>query len=363
MATELLYPQYAPAARPGPPQSTAIQGPHLAPVTPSPTSRVPRSIYLAGKIGPNDWRHKVVPGLRAVDWDSRTTDWPVLKHAIGGNAAWDWRSRTTSGGILDYTGPFFISDDHGCGHGPCTHGASGDGDQDCCNYVLTDERRKQIRRLCFRAIARSDLIFAWINDLTGYGTLTELGYAAGLGKRIAIASPTPPDFSPTEWPHAGYDPHYGDGPLAELWFAFSLADAVIPCTDPAEMVLGLAAVAAEHAVPALPATASPIEVQFWKAHHQLRMPEMSGLVYNHPFNGGQYKIDFALPARKIGIELDGFRNHSSTADIAHDRRRQRALEAAGWYITRFGGSEVHHDAGGCVRQAAALIRSRNGGSS
>lgn len=97
---------------------------------------------------------------------------------------------------------------------------------------------------------------------------------------------------------------------------------------------------------------SPIEKQFWAAHQRLQLPELDGLVPQHVT--GAYRIDFALPDRMIGIELDGFESHSSTADIARDRSRQRELELSGWRIIRFGGSEVHHDADECVRQAAHL---------
>ena len=98
---------------------------------------------------------------------------------------------------------------------------------------------------------------------------------------------------------------------------------------------------------------SPIERQFWNACQRLGVPALDGLIREHSVAG--YRIDFALPDRKIGIELDGFATHSSTADIEKDRRRQRNLEGRGWYIIRFGGREVHHDADYCAQQAAWLI--------
>ena len=104
---------------------------------------------------------------------------------------------------------------------------------------------------------------------------------------------------------------------------------------------------------------SPIERQFWEAHCQLALPELKGLVSQHPVLN--YRVDFALPGSMIGIELDGFASHSSTADITRDRQRQRAIEAAGWYLIRFGGAEVHRDAEQCVREAAGLARSRMAG--
>lgn len=97
---------------------------------------------------------------------------------------------------------------------------------------------------------------------------------------------------------------------------------------------------------------SPIEQSFWKAYQRINPPELRGLVREHPVHG--YRIDFALTRRKFGIELDGRATHSSTAAIAADRKRQRTLEAAGWRIIRFGGSEVHRDAAACVREAAKL---------
>lgn len=97
---------------------------------------------------------------------------------------------------------------------------------------------------------------------------------------------------------------------------------------------------------------SPIEKSFWGAHLRVSLPALTGLVPQHPV--GRYFIDFALPDRKIGIELDGFATHSSTTDITKDRQRQRAIESQGWRIIRFGGQEVHRDPVACVKQAAEL---------
>lgn len=109
----------------------------------------------------------------------------------------------------------------------------------------------------------------------------------------------------------------------------------------------------------LPGKVSPIEDKFWVACQRLGSPVLSGLVFQHPV--GRYKIDFALPRRKIGIELDGFRNHSSTEDIEKDRYRQRFLEGHGWYIIRFGGREVTRDPDYCAQQAAWLAENARKG--
>ncbi|MGW5508235.1 endonuclease domain-containing protein [Streptomyces albogriseolus] len=85
--------------------------------------------------------------------------------------------------------------------------------------------------------------------------------------------------------------------------------------------------------------------------------ELNGLRAQHPVFGGRYRIDFALPKQKIGIELDGYAWHSSPEAFTRDRARQRELELDGWRIVRFSGSEIIKDADDCVRQAAAFAAS------
>jgi very-short-patch-repair endonuclease len=99
---------------------------------------------------------------------------------------------------------------------------------------------------------------------------------------------------------------------------------------------------------------SPIEQAFWQSHQKLRLRPLVGLVKQYKV--GPYRLDFALPRKMIGIELDGHRTHSTTAAIAADRYRQRQLESDGWYIIRFGGLEVYLDADACVREAARLVQ-------
>jgi very-short-patch-repair endonuclease len=99
---------------------------------------------------------------------------------------------------------------------------------------------------------------------------------------------------------------------------------------------------------------SPIEDSFWRAHERLRLRPLAGLV--RQYKVGQYRLDFAIPRKLVGIELDGHKTHSSTTAIAADRKRQRWFEANGWYIIRFGGLEIYQDVDGCVREAAILVQ-------
>jgi very-short-patch-repair endonuclease len=97
---------------------------------------------------------------------------------------------------------------------------------------------------------------------------------------------------------------------------------------------------------------SAIEESFTAAIRQMKPRELRGLISQYPV--GRYRIDFALPTIKFGIELDGFHSHSSTEDIASDRYRERQLMRAGWTIIRFGGLEVHRSVSQCVIEANEL---------
>jgi hypothetical protein len=44
------------------------------------------------------------------------------------------------------------------------------------------------------------------------------------------------------------------------------------------------------------------------------------------------RVDFAYPAAKVAIELDGFEFHSGRESFDHDRRRLTAISALGWRL-------------------------------
>src|SRR6266536_6262980 len=97
---------------------------------------------------------------------------------------------------------------------------------------------------------------------------------------------------------------------------------------------------------------SPIEQAFADAWPMARIP----LQPQYPI--GSFYVDYAHLPTKTAIELDGFATHSSTSDIAKDRKRQRELELRGWQVIRFGGKEIFEDVHACVKQAMALLYRR-----
>ncbi len=149
-------------------------------------------IYIAGKISPNDWRRTIancidtrdIHWLRSEDnYDLFNFPWPTIENAVLGKHS--------------YTGPFFLNCDHGCGHGPHSHG-NGIRSVGCFNVTHSSNKEALIQRLCFDAIRRSTFVFAWIDSPDAYGSLIEIGYALGQSVPAYIA-----------WPK----------PLNDLWFA------------------------------------------------------------------------------------------------------------------------------------------------
>jgi nucleoside 2-deoxyribosyltransferase len=105
-----------------------------------------------------------------------------------------------------YTGPMFQSCDHGCSHGPNTHGATAG-----CDGGAT---QKQILIRNNHAIDNADLVFAYITHADCYGTLIEIGQAAVLGKRVVVAFAT------------------GFEPKPDFWYAAYSADIVYDNVNP-----------------------------------------------------------------------------------------------------------------------------------
>jgi hypothetical protein len=162
------------------------------------------TFYLAGKIGKNDWRHRLAPGLRDSPWDGPVTETPILKNVIAPG--------------LHYSGPHFVACDHGCFHGEGTHGAIDDG-LNCGSGSPAAIPYKDRHLVAFAAcwqIRRANIVFAWIESADAHGTLVELGIATGLGKTIWLGGPER---------------------FPDLWFPECLCDVVCySYRDPAEFM-------------------------------------------------------------------------------------------------------------------------------
>lgn len=150
-----------------------------------------RKLYLAGKIGPHDWREGIVKSLCSTRWK----DSPLVAAVRIGDE------------LFDYVGPYFIPNTckHCSPHGPSTHGSviafDGMRGDACCGRMAdagvnckahddpTSEARERIHSLCLNAIRDCDVVFAWLNRKDCHGTLVEIGYAHAMEKAIWIGMP------------------------------------------------------------------------------------------------------------------------------------------------------------------------------
>jgi nucleoside 2-deoxyribosyltransferase len=172
-------------------------------------------IYLAGKIEKHCWRSSLaVDGHRfgGLDIDEYEEEWPVGKNSVVGEH--------------DYVGPYFVSDDHSCGHGPSSHGASED--SPCLEYEKSGEaHRRGIVAKCLGAIRRADAIFAWIDSNDAHGTVFEIGYAVAIGKRVLLAFHERFEPKPIQLPDESDERNFDRRGLNSIdggfdqWFAFT----------------------------------------------------------------------------------------------------------------------------------------------
>jgi len=292
------------------------------------------NIYLAGKVGYKDWRHTIVDGLENANQDFNTDDyiedWHVMNGAIYGEH--------------NYTGPFFIRG-HST-HGDNTHGC------DLYGHNIEDHggnQRNAVPRLCRTAIDRSDVVFCWMDDLTAYGSIFELGYAMGKGKQIFLAIKY--NWEPLEMQESRWEPlemqesrWFDDiwfilesvgfktfNGLSYAWEAFSKQYNLYPIPESIK---------------------SPIEKQFFLQARRMGID----LEPQHEVNvaGKTYRIDFVYPGKPIAIELDGHDYHKTKEQRTADAQRERALQSVGWTVIRFTGTEIYHDAQKCVLETIRL---------
>ena len=94
--------------------------------------------------------------------------------------------------------------------------------------------------------------------------------------------------------------------------------------------------------------ATEAERILWRALREMPLPVK--VRRQHPI--GHHIADFAVPARKLVIEIDG--GQHATA-VVRDNERTRILEARGWRVIRFWNSDVMSNLAGVIETIAAEI--------
>lgn len=136
----------------------------------------------------------------------------------------------------------------------------------------------------------------------------------------------------------GIDPTSDYGRIHDLPTEASLAAAVSACISRSQL---------EDLVE------SPIEAKLARAI--IKEPWGTSLKAQIPV--GDYRLDLALPDRKIAIECDGHAYHRTKEQRTHDARRDRWLTAQGWRVVRCTGTEIHNDVAKVVADIEAVVNS------
>ena len=94
--------------------------------------------------------------------------------------------------------------------------------------------------------------------------------------------------------------------------------------------------------------ATEAERVLWRALRAMALPVQ--VRRQHPV--GRYIADFAVPSRKLVIEIDGGQHETA---VAQDTARSRMLEAHGWRVIRFWNNDVMSNLPGVLETIAAEI--------
>jgi very-short-patch-repair endonuclease len=84
------------------------------------------------------------------------------------------------------------------------------------------------------------------------------------------------------------------------------------------------------------------ELKLW---NELRAHRLMGMSFRRQMPIAGYIADFACPAKKLIVELDGSQ-HGVDASVGKDAVRTQALEHVGWKVVRFWNDDVLKDIDG-----------------
>ncbi len=94
---------------------------------------------------------------------------------------------------------------------------------------------------------------------------------------------------------------------------------------------------------------SPIELRFY-VYAMDMIPNLCPQI-----EIGPYRIDLAIPEKRVAIELDGHEFHKTREHRTRDAKRERFFQKQGWHVIRFTGTEIHQDVIGCIEEAIEII--------
>lgn len=70
---------------------------------------------------------------------------------------------------------------------------------------------------------------------------------------------------------------------------------------------------------------------------------------------GGMRLDFASPARKLGIEVNGVAFHSATVDVQRNCHKLNRLLALGWRVLQFTAADIRYRPDGVVAELSSAM--------
>jgi very-short-patch-repair endonuclease len=83
--------------------------------------------------------------------------------------------------------------------------------------------------------------------------------------------------------------------------------------------------------------------------------EVQDQAFETEYKFHRYSIDFAWPAKKIALEIDGEQHHRFESQIASDRRKDALLREAGWTVCRIPWKECYNNPNKFIEQVKVLV--------
>lgn len=91
---------------------------------------------------------------------------------------------------------------------------------------------------------------------------------------------------------------------------------------------------------------TPEEKRLWQV---IRAHRLDGIAFRRQMPIAGYIVDFAAPAHRLIVELDGSQ-HGERMALIMDRRRDQTLARLGWTVLRFWNADVMSDLDGVCRK-------------
>jgi nucleoside 2-deoxyribosyltransferase len=151
------------------------------------------NVFLSGKVDKENgsWRDEIL-GFTRGDWNEERCEyekisrWEVVRHLPDWGAPfkpWPTEPNTSVLGLHNFVGPYrVVLPDEPTKHKGEFHGTEWSGQHGCPD----DYWKSSVAIECARAIARSDIVFVYLNSPDCFGSLVELGYAKAARKFVYL---------------------------------------------------------------------------------------------------------------------------------------------------------------------------------